>query len=143
MWRRVDLVPTVVLEELQPPAHAGSLLADFYTLKMKAISSSEKSVCTRSRGATSQKEAFFIVTAVKTSNLTNRILSSSVLLLKIVSILLQIKLYDTRCAQETYTYSSNMLFYSLYMLLLVGLKVLQFRNLSSGLILPITDGLTD
>jgi hypothetical protein len=31
---------------LQPPAHAGSSLADFSTLKMEAISSSEKSVYT-------------------------------------------------------------------------------------------------
>jgi hypothetical protein len=33
---------------LQPPAHAGSLLADFYTLKMEAVSSSETSVYTSS-----------------------------------------------------------------------------------------------
>jgi hypothetical protein len=35
---------------LQPPAHAGSSLADFSTLKMKAICSSETSVHTRSTG---------------------------------------------------------------------------------------------
>jgi hypothetical protein len=29
--------------KLEPPAHAGSLLADFYTLKMEAIRSSETS----------------------------------------------------------------------------------------------------
>jgi hypothetical protein len=34
--------------ELQPPAHAGSSLADFSTLKMEAICSSETSVHTRS-----------------------------------------------------------------------------------------------
>jgi hypothetical protein len=33
---------------LQPPAHAGSLLVDFSTLKMEAICSSETSVHTRS-----------------------------------------------------------------------------------------------
>jgi hypothetical protein len=33
---------------LQPPAHAGSSLANFSTLKTKAISSSETSVHTRS-----------------------------------------------------------------------------------------------
>jgi hypothetical protein len=33
---------------LQPPAHAGSSLADFYTLKMEAICSSKTSVNTRS-----------------------------------------------------------------------------------------------
>jgi hypothetical protein len=33
---------------LQPPAHAGSSLADFSTLKMEAIPSSETSVHTRS-----------------------------------------------------------------------------------------------
>jgi hypothetical protein len=44
-------------------------LADFYTLKMEAIFSSETSVYTM-HGATSQKTVFFIVTAGKTSNLT-------------------------------------------------------------------------
>jgi hypothetical protein len=34
--------------QLQPPAHAGSSLADFTTLKMEAIPSSEMSVHTRS-----------------------------------------------------------------------------------------------
>jgi hypothetical protein len=54
MWRRVYLVWTDVLEEripicrLQPPAHAGSSHADFSTLKMEAICSSETSVHTRS-----------------------------------------------------------------------------------------------
>jgi hypothetical protein len=41
MWRRVDIV------WLQPPAQAGSSLADFSTLKMEAIRSSETSVYTR------------------------------------------------------------------------------------------------
>jgi hypothetical protein len=85
-----DLVKTMLL------AHAGSSLADSFTLKMEAIRSSETSVHTRTtrchiaengflhsyrrppkrlftqelHGATSQKTAFFIVTAVKTSNLT-------------------------------------------------------------------------
>jgi hypothetical protein len=66
MWRRVDLVWTDVSKEfivsifrveksmseepawLQPPAHAGSSLADFSTLNMEAIRSSETSVHTRS-----------------------------------------------------------------------------------------------
>jgi hypothetical protein len=57
MWRRVDIVWTDVSEKrlasifrveksassgnLQPPAHAGSSLADFSTLKMEARRSSE------------------------------------------------------------------------------------------------------
>jgi hypothetical protein len=41
MWRRVEL-------RLQQPAHAGSSLADFSTLKMEAIRSSETSVHARS-----------------------------------------------------------------------------------------------
>jgi hypothetical protein len=61
MLRRVDLVWTDFSEEhiasnfmlgvsasLHPPAHAGFSLADFSTLKMKAIRSSETSVHTRS-----------------------------------------------------------------------------------------------
>jgi hypothetical protein len=54
MWRRVDLVWTDVSKESiasilrVPPAHAGSFFADFSTLKMEAISSSETSVHTRS-----------------------------------------------------------------------------------------------
>jgi hypothetical protein len=43
MWRRVDLE-----DSLQPPAHAGSLLADISTMKMEAIGSSETLVHTRS-----------------------------------------------------------------------------------------------
>jgi hypothetical protein len=56
----------------QPPAHAGFSLADFSTLKMEEIPSSETSVQRRLQGAKSQKTAFFIVTAVKNSNLTTR-----------------------------------------------------------------------
>jgi hypothetical protein len=41
MWHRVDCI-------LQTPAHAGSSLADFSTLKIEAIRFSEKSVYTRS-----------------------------------------------------------------------------------------------
>jgi hypothetical protein len=49
MWRRVDLVRTNVSEEcMQPPARAGSCFADFSTLMMEAIRSSETSVHTRS-----------------------------------------------------------------------------------------------
>jgi hypothetical protein len=39
---------------------------------MEALSSFETSVLKEPRGVTSQKTAFFIVTAVKTSNLTNK-----------------------------------------------------------------------
>jgi hypothetical protein len=46
MWRCVDLMLTDVSEERI--AHASSPLADFSTLKMDAISSSETSVNTRS-----------------------------------------------------------------------------------------------
>jgi hypothetical protein len=71
MWHRVDLVWTDISEEriasifrvekfgseepawagvcsLQPPAHSGSSFADFSTLKMEAIRSSETSIHTRS-----------------------------------------------------------------------------------------------
>jgi hypothetical protein len=65
MWRCVDLTLTDVSEEriasifrkeksvseyfiLQPPAHSGSSLADFSTLKIEAIRSSETSVHIRS-----------------------------------------------------------------------------------------------
>jgi hypothetical protein len=44
-WRRVDRVWTDC--RLQPPAHDGSSLGDFSTLKMEAIRSSETSVHTR------------------------------------------------------------------------------------------------
>jgi hypothetical protein len=40
----------------------------------EALGSSETSVLTRANGVTSQKMAFFIVTAVKTSNLTTVLL---------------------------------------------------------------------
>jgi hypothetical protein len=40
------------------------------TLMMEALSSSETSVITEPYGVTFQKTAFFLVTAVKTSNLT-------------------------------------------------------------------------
>jgi hypothetical protein len=43
MWRCVILV----LTDVQPPGHNGSSLADFSTLKMEAIRSSETSVNTR------------------------------------------------------------------------------------------------
>jgi hypothetical protein len=71
MWRRVDILLTDVSEEriasiftLVPRSWIS------YTLKMEAIRSSETSVKKYLHGATSQKTAFFIVTAVKTSNLT-------------------------------------------------------------------------
>jgi hypothetical protein len=43
------------------------------TLMKEALRSSETSVVTRSHGVTSQKTPFYIVTAVKTSNLTRRV----------------------------------------------------------------------
>jgi hypothetical protein len=48
MWRCVDLALTDWRLSLQPPAHAGSPLADSSTLKMEAIRSSETSVNARS-----------------------------------------------------------------------------------------------
>jgi hypothetical protein len=59
----------------EEPEWAGGcwfLARGFSTLKMEAIRSSETSVHTRYNGATSQKTAFFIVTAVKTSNPTRK-----------------------------------------------------------------------
>jgi hypothetical protein len=57
MWRCVDLALTDFSEERiasifrveksEPPAHAGSPLADFSTMKKEAISSSETSVNVR------------------------------------------------------------------------------------------------
>jgi hypothetical protein len=47
-------------------------LSNFFTLKMEAICSSETSVHTSLYCATSQKTTFFIVTAVKTSNLRRK-----------------------------------------------------------------------
>lgn len=54
LWHQVHLVWTDVLEEriasifrMQPPAHTGSRLADFCSLKMKAVRSNEMSVHTR------------------------------------------------------------------------------------------------
>jgi hypothetical protein len=53
---------------LQTRAQAGSSLADFSTIKMEAIHSSETSVHTRStRRHIPEKTASFIVTAVKPS----------------------------------------------------------------------------
>jgi hypothetical protein len=52
------------VSSLLPPTHAGSSLADFSTLKMEA----KRRFTQDLHGATSQKTAFFIVTAVKTSN---------------------------------------------------------------------------
>jgi hypothetical protein len=64
IWRR-----------LKPPAHAGSSLADFSTLKMEAIRSSETLVHTSYTRCHIQKTAFFIVTAVNISNLTCQIVT--------------------------------------------------------------------
>jgi hypothetical protein len=66
MWSRVDLVWTDDSEEyitsifrLQPPVHASSSLADFSTLKMEAIGSSESSVHTRSTRRHFQEDGIF------------------------------------------------------------------------------------
>jgi hypothetical protein len=45
---------------LQPPAHAGSSLTDFSTLKMDTIRFSETSAHIRDTAPPSQKTAFFI-----------------------------------------------------------------------------------
>jgi hypothetical protein len=55
---------------LQAPAHAASSLADFSILKIEAIRSPETSVHTRSTWRHIPEDGIFIVTAVKTSNLT-------------------------------------------------------------------------
>jgi hypothetical protein len=49
---------------------ADSSLADFSTLMMEVIRSPKRRYTQDLQGATSQKTAFFIVTAMKTSNLT-------------------------------------------------------------------------
>jgi hypothetical protein len=48
-----------VAQRLQPPAHSGSSLADFSTLKMEAIRSPKRRFTQDLHGATSQKTAFF------------------------------------------------------------------------------------
>jgi hypothetical protein len=63
-----NLLKNAVFWDVAPPAHTGSSLADFSTLKMKGWFTIDL------HGATSQKTAFFIVTAVKTSNLISNLL---------------------------------------------------------------------
>jgi hypothetical protein len=87
MLRRVALVRTDVLEELSAPfigvtkigelgttlavtSNRSTLRGNSVTLMMKEICSSETSVVRRATWLTSQKTAFFIVTTLKTSNLT-------------------------------------------------------------------------
>jgi hypothetical protein len=79
MWRRVDIVLTYVLEENpQAKNQREQVQIDFTwdfllfssALKMEAIRSSESQLAQYLHGATFQKTAFFIVTTVKTSNLT-------------------------------------------------------------------------
>jgi hypothetical protein len=60
MLRRAALVRTDVSEEFSASI----------TLMMEALSSSETRLLQEPHGVTSQKMAFFIVTAVETSNLT-------------------------------------------------------------------------
>jgi hypothetical protein len=50
-------LPTAKIRE--PPAHAGSTLADFSILKMEAIRSSESSVHTRSTGRHMPEDGIF------------------------------------------------------------------------------------
>jgi hypothetical protein len=57
---------------LQPPAHTGSPLADFYTLKMERYVPPKRRLTQDLHSATSQKTTFFIVTSMKASNLTIR-----------------------------------------------------------------------
>jgi hypothetical protein len=56
----VEKYPAIGGDSLQPPAQAGSSLADFSTMKMEAIYSSETSVHTRSTRRHIPEEAFFI-----------------------------------------------------------------------------------
>jgi hypothetical protein len=70
MLRRVTLVRTDVSEELSASFIRVKRLGELGTTLKEALSSSEKSVLTKPRGLTSQKTQFYIVTAVKTSNLT-------------------------------------------------------------------------
>jgi hypothetical protein len=58
---------------LQIPAHDGSSLADFSTLKMEAMSP-KRWFIQDLHGAISQKTAVFIAKAVKTSTLTSSVL---------------------------------------------------------------------
>jgi hypothetical protein len=60
---------SVLLLLVTANVHSSPILV---TLMMEAIRSVEKSVLTRFTGVTSQKTEFFIVTAVKNSNLTQR-----------------------------------------------------------------------
>jgi hypothetical protein len=80
MLRRVALVRTEFRRNLAPRSVRRLLVTAsvvhssprLVTLMKEALSSSERSVLTRSYGVTSQKTQFFIVTAVKTSNLTKQ-----------------------------------------------------------------------
>jgi hypothetical protein len=56
---------------MQPPAHAGSSLADFSTLKMEAIRSSETSVHRRSTRRHIPEDGILHSHRRKTSNLKN------------------------------------------------------------------------
>jgi hypothetical protein len=56
-------------ESLQTPAHAGSSLADFSTLKKQHVPPKRRFL-QDVHGATYQEMTFFMVTGVKTSNLT-------------------------------------------------------------------------
>jgi hypothetical protein len=57
--------------------HAAKIYKDFVTLMMEALSPSETSVLTRATRRNIPETPFFIVTAVKTSNLTWRVVIGS------------------------------------------------------------------
>jgi hypothetical protein len=66
MWHRVEVVLTDVSEE-----SIASIFRVEGKIRKSAREASVRNVKSKLHGATSKKTAFFIVTAVKTSNLTN------------------------------------------------------------------------
>jgi hypothetical protein len=72
-WRlRRYVLRNVCLHNIHPPVHAGSSLANFYSItwKWRRYVPPKRRFTQYVHGPTSQKTAFFIVTAVKTSNPT-------------------------------------------------------------------------
>jgi hypothetical protein len=67
MWRRVDIVSAVC------PAHAGSSLAIFLLGRWRRYVPPKRRFTQDLYGVTSHKTAFFIVTAMETSDLTKLI----------------------------------------------------------------------
>jgi hypothetical protein len=89
---------------LQVVAHAGSSLAEFSTLKMEAICSSETSVHTRSTRRLIPEDAFFTAIAVKTSNLTQ---CSLIVFSNIVHIMFALSLKCFVDRTDIYVYDSR------------------------------------